>query len=357
MLSGPPARQVFTKSAYHVNLGSDLRKRAASTKRIYSCPRCTYTQGQPTNARRYVVTHILLWFNLLAFTVLFAGFGFELLGWIRQRERWRALYVWCIALYEIWLLVQTFTYFSNSYLEQPIEGLATVALYLWVAASVGLILVVPHLIFQVAGFEPAKPAKALLYVPAAATLTALVFALRNPGPTIFLVVNLAFNGVICGFMVMGAVRVWKRKSTVPRHEVLPFLLLNSLLYVLLLSLAILLAVRPVTPGSAIIANGAAGVFCFCWGVLLVVTGLQRAGAAARETGRLPLKFLDDFAISRREADIIGLLVLGAANREISEKLFISPRTVEAHIYNIYRKCDCRNRVELLNRMQQYRPTP
>ena len=33
------------------------------------------------------------------------------------------------------------------------------------------------------------------------------------------------------------------------------------------------------------------------------------------------------------------------------------RTVEAHIYNIYRKCDCRNRVELMNRIQQYRPAP
>jgi DNA-binding CsgD family transcriptional regulator len=303
------------------------------------------------------MTHILLWLNLLAFAVLFAGFGFELLGWIRQRERWRALYVWYIAIYATWLIVLTFSYFSTSYLERPIEGLSTVVLYLWVIASVGLILVVPLLIVQIGGFKPGKLATFLLYLPAAATLTALVVALRNPTPGIFLVINLAFNSVICGFMATGAVRVWKRKSAVPRHEVLPFLLLSSLLYVFLLSLAILLAVRPGIPGNALIANGAVGAFCFPWALLLVATGLMRAGAAARETGRLPPRFLDDFAISRREADIIGLLVLGAANREISEKLFISPRTVEAHIYNIYRKCDCRNRVELMNRLQQYRSSP
>jgi hypothetical protein len=40
----------------------------------------------------------------------FAGFGFELLGWVRQRERWRALYAWYIALYAVWLFVHTFTY-------------------------------------------------------------------------------------------------------------------------------------------------------------------------------------------------------------------------------------------------------
>jgi DNA-binding CsgD family transcriptional regulator len=303
------------------------------------------------------MTHIVLWLNLLAFTILFAGFGFELLGWIRQRERWRALYVWYIVIYAVWLLVQTLVYFSNSYLEQPIEGLSTVALYLWVAASVGLILVVPLLIVQVGGFMPGKLAMVLLYLPAAATLTALVMALRNPTPTIFLAINLAFNGAICGFMATGAVRVWKRKSTVPRHEVLPFLLLSSVLYLFLLSMAVLLAVRPAIPGGTVIANGAAGLICLSWGVLLVATGLMRAGAAARVTAGLPPRFLDDFAISRREADIIGLLVMGSANREISEKLFISPRTVEAHIYSIYRKCDCRNRVELMNRLQQYRPAP
>ena len=243
------------------------------------------------------------------------------------------------------------------YLEQPVEGLSTLALYLWVAASVGLILVVPLLIVRICGFKPGKLAMVLLYLPAAATLAALVIALRTAKPGIYVATSLAFNAAIGGFMATGAVRVWRRKSAVPRHEVLPFLIFSSLLYLVLLSLGVLLAVRPAIPGGSLIANGAVGGFCLSWGALLVVTGLRRAVAAARETGGLPPRFLDDFAISRREADIIGLLVLGAVNREIGEKLFISPRTVEAHIYNIYRKCDCRNRVELLNRMRQYRPAP
>ena len=121
--------------------------------------------------------------------------------------------------------------------------------------------------------------------------------------------------------------------------------------------AILRRIRAAHRAGTVIANVAAGAFCLPWGVLLVVSGLRRAGAAARSATGLPPRFLDDFAISPREADIIGLLVAGAANREISGKLFISPRTVEAHIYNVYRKCDCRNRVELVNRIQQYRPAP
>jgi DNA-binding CsgD family transcriptional regulator len=303
------------------------------------------------------MTHVLLWFYLLALMVLIVGFGFELLGWLRQRERWRALYVWYIAIYTIWLLVQTFAYFSVFYLERPIEGLSTVVSWLWITVSVGLILVVPHLIVEVSGFKPGTLAKGLLYLPAAATLAALVFTVRTSSYPVGLATNLAFNATICAFLTTGAVRVWKRKSTVPRHEVLPFLLLSSLLYLFLLVAAVLLAVRPATGGSSVFANGALAAFCLSWATLLVVTGLMRAGAAARVTAGLPPRFLDDFAISRREADIIGLLVAGSANREISEKLFISPRTVEAHVYNIYRKCDCRNRVELMNRIQQYRPAP
>ncbi len=230
--------------------------------------------------------------------------------------------------------------------------------WLWVAASVGLILVVPHLIVEVCGFTPGKLAKALLYLPAAATLIALVYAVRTSIPIIYIASNLAFNATICAFLATGAVRVWKRKSTVPRHEMLPFLLLSSVLYLFLLSIGRPARRAPCDPRRRGHRERRHGC------VLPLLGGTPRrdgpAGAPVPPPGRpagLPPRFLDDFAISPREADIIGLLVLGAANREISEKLFISPRTVEAHVYNIYRKCDCRNRVELMNRIQQYRPAP
>jgi DNA-binding NarL/FixJ family response regulator len=46
---------------------------------------------------------------------------------------------------------------------------------------------------------------------------------------------------------------------------------------------------------------------------------------------------DPAGLSTREREIIGLLAMGLSNEEISERLFLSIRTVERHISNIYVK--------------------
>ena len=55
-----------------------------------------------------------------------------------------------------------------------------------------------------------------------------------------------------------------------------------------------------------------------------------------------------YSISERELQVIELVVAGLSNQEISEKLFISIRTVKDHIYNIYKKTEVKNRVQLSN---------
>jgi len=52
-------------------------------------------------------------------------------------------------------------------------------------------------------------------------------------------------------------------------------------------------------------------------------------------------------LSRREAEILGLVALGLTNQEIADKLFISVRTVEAHRTHIQQKMDFGSRAELV----------
>jgi DNA-binding NarL/FixJ family response regulator len=52
-----------------------------------------------------------------------------------------------------------------------------------------------------------------------------------------------------------------------------------------------------------------------------------------------------FGLSRREREVLGLIVQGRNNREIGERLFISQKTVGVHVGNILSKLRVSGRVE------------
>lgn len=64
-------------------------------------------------------------------------------------------------------------------------------------------------------------------------------------------------------------------------------------------------------------------------------------------------FKEKYLITNRQMDIIMLALSGFSNREISEKLFLSERTVENHLFNIYNKLGVDNRIELFNIARKY----
>jgi DNA-binding CsgD family transcriptional regulator len=52
-------------------------------------------------------------------------------------------------------------------------------------------------------------------------------------------------------------------------------------------------------------------------------------------------------MTRREAEVLGLLAAGRSNKEIAAQLFLSERTVERHITTVYRKIGTRRRTEAM----------
>lgn len=62
------------------------------------------------------------------------------------------------------------------------------------------------------------------------------------------------------------------------------------------------------------------------------------------------KQLDRYSITNREKEVITLQISGKNRNEIAEELFISPRTVDNHIANIYRKCSVKNKIELIKKL-------
>lgn len=74
----------------------------------------------------------------------------------------------------------------------------------------------------------------------------------------------------------------------------------------------------------------------------------------KKSDEIMQKYLQAQGVSRREQDIIGLLISGKSNDDIEKLLYISTHTVKNHIYNIYRKLDIKNRTQLLSKMQSVR---
>jgi DNA-binding NarL/FixJ family response regulator len=98
------------------------------------------------------------------------------------------------------------------------------------------------------------------------------------------------------------------------------------------------------------AAGASGFVSKDWGapdivkaVRMVALGMDvfaPAGAPAQAS------------LSDREREVVKLIAGGSTNREIAERLFLSPHTVKEYTSGIYRKLGARNRADAVKRAQR-----
>jgi DNA-binding NarL/FixJ family response regulator len=73
-----------------------------------------------------------------------------------------------------------------------------------------------------------------------------------------------------------------------------------------------------------------------------VAGGDGTASAARSFSGAPWREV----LTERELEVALLVIEGASNREIAERLYLSVRTVEVHVGRILAKLEVRSRVEL-----------
>jgi DNA-binding NarL/FixJ family response regulator len=98
------------------------------------------------------------------------------------------------------------------------------------------------------------------------------------------------------------------------------------------------------------AAGAAGFISKDWSAEEVANAVRMVGRGMTVFARQA----DGPAtpLSRREREVLELIGKGATNREIAERLFLSPHTVKDHTTALYRKLGVRNRAEAAKRAEQ-----
>lgn len=96
--------------------------------------------------------------------------------------------------------------------------------------------------------------------------------------------------------------------------------------------------------------GASGFVSKEWNAEDIATAVRMVGSGM--TVFAPQSKQATEHLSQRERDVLGLIAVGATNREIAGRLFLSQHTVKQHTRSVYKKLKARNRAEAVHRAQR-----
>jgi DNA-binding NarL/FixJ family response regulator len=99
------------------------------------------------------------------------------------------------------------------------------------------------------------------------------------------------------------------------------------------------------------AAGASGFVSKDWGANDVAMAVRMVGLGMTVFGRSSER-PSASPLSDREREVLALIASGATNREIAERLFLSPHTIKEHTSTLYRKLKVRNRAEAVRRAER-----
>jgi DNA-binding CsgD family transcriptional regulator len=178
---------------------------------------------------------------------------------------------------------------------------------------------------------------------AAAALANLLFAeLRFTGVAL----NLLLFALVLYGLVLIAVNLRTIGERALRRALTLFFVL-SLVFFPLMYVDAAMSYLPALAVFGFLEGLAQPLYFLVLNALTILFGLRYLNRPAySQDDRLTEHFVSAFKVTEREQEIIRLLLEGAGGKEIGERLFISPKTVENHVYNIYQKLGVKNRVQL-----------
>lgn len=95
------------------------------------------------------------------------------------------------------------------------------------------------------------------------------------------------------------------------------------------------------------------IFYMLWNLVSIYLGVKWMKAYGKVSDIMSHEdFFERFNITKREKEIILLLVKGYSYNQLAEELVISVTTVKTHIHNIYKKVGVKNKIELIHLMNK-----
>jgi DNA-binding CsgD family transcriptional regulator/tellurite resistance protein TehA-like permease len=299
--------------------------------------------------------HLALIYYVLSFTTGCVSIGIALLIYTQYKKdviRFYALFLSGLALILASLTVYQYGRLTGLETNRYLLGLAGT---LDKAGILLFIFAAPLFFHRLMGREVTPRKRILFLLPGAGIAIMIVLnALLPDSPTLFIVPFLLLYGTIAYCLVLVAVS-FRRLGNKTLKKALRGFFFVSLGFFPLIVFEIL---RERVPSLAVydfLELFSLPTYFFVINALSIVLSIRYFNQPPYLAGsQLTEHFKNSFAITDREGEIISLLAKGESYNQIAETLFISYKTVDNHVRNIYQKTAVRNRVQLINLLQANR---
>jgi len=295
----------------------------------------------------------LLWFSIFAFTLFTASTISTLARYVSSKSSILFQYLLLKLFFGLWLIVYTYALFTELFIEPLSAPQQNIVALLRMFISAFVLYITPVLSIRLKGNIVSLKKKVLLLIAPASYAISVFFLLTTPAMGFFAWVIILYY-IYLIFFAIYAVTTPSASLPITNRLILYYFRYTVPAYFILLPTSL----HPIFPLPEVWLNFLAvsprAAYCTGWALMdIIIYFFLEYSHETKRVEAIPLAFIKDFGITEREQDIITLMIRGKSSSAIGEDLFISPRTVETHMYNIYRKCSVKNKMALFNLLRSY----
>lgn len=297
---------------------------------------------------------LAFWLSILGFTSLFGTFILSFIAQKRDPEEFRSQYLWYVAISWIWFALQFLGFIELTLLHNPQDAVIAV---IGISRSILSVLITYRITALLISIDTGTVGRrqklyGVLLSMLVGILIIAVILVEN-GVVAYLV-SLLVNGCFGGFFLIYWLKVRNREGDFRSERMSSFLVLSAIAYLMvgLYTVLFLFFPRFYRPVYDTLATA---LFILVWcvnDVAIYVREMSRQENPEREKESVdPLTM---YGLTPREQEIARHVVTGLSYKEIADVLNISPRTVETHVYRVFKKCSVANKMELGGKLFQFR---
>ena len=291
---------------------------------------------------------VAFWLNIVGFSLLFGTFILTLVSRKTNRHIMLDQYLWYIGLSWMWFLFQFIGFVYLPVLKRAARSILTVNTLIRYAFTIMVFHRIPLFLDTIITGAISNDSKKISVIVGCGTLGLLIFLGFLRSVVIGPYVTVLFNALVGSSFLYAFARI-RQQQSYRAKRMRSFLVISSVAFLFFSWYAIIFNVFPNLHRP--------GFDPFVSAVYIIVWCLNDAMIYLREFSSIGIRernqmdnFHDRYKLSEREQEIVRLLVDGMSYKEIAFQLSLSPRTVETHIYRIFKKCSVSTKLELINKM-------